>query len=85
MIASAAALEAPTAAYLDHLGFTLISLVAGFAVVSVFRAGAPPWVLVVDAVGGALAGHVALHATKRRLVGRNVEADPPMPGAVRAR
>ena len=85
--------EAPTAAYLDHLGFTLISLVAGFAVVAVFRAGAPPWVLVVAAVGVALAGHVALHATKRRLVRRDVAAvsgsrpapaAPPPPGPVPA-
>ena len=43
--------EAPSRRYLDHLGFTLISLADGFAVVTVFRAGAPrgsssrsPWV-----------------------------------------
>ena len=83
---------APSAPYLDHLGFTLISLADGFAVVTVFRAGAPPWLVVVIAVGVAVGGHVALQATKRRLVrdgaavsgSRPAPAAPPPPGPVPA-
>ena len=48
--------EAPSGRYLDHLGFTLISLADGFAVVTVFRAGAPTWVVVGVAVGVAAGG-----------------------------
>jgi hypothetical protein len=58
---------APTAAYLDHLGFTLISLADGFAVVALFRSGAPGWLIGAAGVGVAVAGHVALQAVKRRL------------------
>ena len=85
--------EAPSAPYLDHLGFTLISLADGFAVVTVFRAGAPPWLVVAFAVVVAGAGHLALQATKRRLVrcdvaavsgSRPAPAAPPPPGPVPA-
>ncbi len=58
----------PTAPYIDHVGFTLISLTNGFAVVAVLRAGAPLWLMLAVAVGLAIAGHVALTATKARLV-----------------
>ena len=73
----------PTAAYLDHLGFTLIALADGFAVVATFRAGAPGWLVGVVGVGVAVTGHVALQATKRRLV-RRPEATP-VPAVSRAR
>jgi hypothetical protein len=59
---------APTAAYLDHVGFTIISLADGFVVVTLFRAGAAPWLVVMVAVGVAGAGHLLLQATKRHLV-----------------
>ena len=80
---------APTAAYLDHLGFTLISLADGFVVVTVFRAGAPPWLVVVVAVAVAGAGHLLLQVTKRRLAqpvngARRAPAVPPRPGPVPA-
>ncbi len=58
----------PTSAYLDHLGFTLISLADAFAVVAMFRSGAPGWLVAAVAVGVAVTGHVALQATTRHLV-----------------
>ena len=66
--------EGPTPAYLDHLGFTLISLADAFAVVAAFRAGAPGWLVGVLAVGIAVTGHVALQAAQRRLVRRPDDA-----------
>ena len=58
----------PTAAYLDHIGFTLISLADGFAVVAAIRGGAPGWAVVALAVGVVVVGHVTLQIAKRRLV-----------------
>jgi hypothetical protein len=58
----------PTSAYLDHLGFTLIALADGFAVVAVIRSGAPGWLVGAVAVGVAVVGHVALQTAKRHLV-----------------
>ncbi len=58
----------PTDAYLNHVGFTLIALFDGFAVVAVLRAGAPAWLVAVTAVGLPVIGHFALRATRVRLV-----------------
>ena len=58
----------PTAAYLEHIGFTLIALADGFAVVAAIRGGAPGWAVGVLAVGVVVAGHLALQLAKRRLV-----------------
>lgn len=58
----------PTEAYLNHVGFTLIALFDGFAVVAVLRAGAPGWLVAVTAVGIPLIGHFALRATRVRLI-----------------
>ncbi|MGH3976244.1 MAG: hypothetical protein ACRDS9_23405 [Pseudonocardiaceae bacterium] len=58
----------PTEAYLNHVGFTLIALFDGFAVVAVLRAGAPAWLVAVTAVGIPVIGHFALRATRVRLV-----------------
>ena len=52
----------PTAAYLDHIGFTLISLADGFAVVAAIRGGAPGWAVGVLAVGVVVVGHLTLQA-----------------------
>ena len=60
----------PTASYLEHLGFTLIALADGFAVVAAIRGGAPGWVVGVVAVGVVVVGHLALHLTKRQMVHR---------------
>ena len=58
----------PTAAYLEHIGFTLISLADGFAVVAAIRGGAPGWAVGVLAVGVVVVGHLTLQIAKRRLV-----------------
>ena len=58
----------PTAAYLEHLGFTLIALADGFAVVTLIRGGAPGWAVGVVAVGVVVIGHLTLQTAKRRLV-----------------
>ncbi len=58
----------PTAGYLEHIGFTLIALADGFAVVAAIRGGVPGWAVGAIAVGVVLVGHVTLQAAKRRLV-----------------
>jgi hypothetical protein len=58
----------PTGAYLEHIGFTLIALADGFAVVAAIRAGAPGWAVGVMAVGVVAVGHGTLQVAKRRLV-----------------
>jgi hypothetical protein len=58
----------PTAAYLEHIGFTLIALADGFAVVAAIRGGVPGWAVGAMAVGVVVVGHVTLQAAKRRLV-----------------
>jgi hypothetical protein len=58
----------PTAAYLEHIGFTLISLADGFAVVTAVRSGAPAWAVGVLAVGVVVIGHLTLQLAKRRLI-----------------
>jgi hypothetical protein len=58
----------PTGAYLEHIGFTLIALADGFAVVAAIRAGAPGWAVGVMAVGVVAVGHGTLQIAKRRLV-----------------
>ncbi len=58
----------PTGAYLEHLGFTLIGLADGFAVVTAIRSGAPGWAVGVLAVGVVGAGHLTLQMAKWRLV-----------------
>ncbi len=55
-----AATGGPTAAYLDHVGFTLISLAVGFTVVSAVRLGSPGWLVGALAVGIVLAGRAAV-------------------------
>ena len=64
-----------SAAYLGHLGFTLIALADGFAVVAAIRAGAPGWLVGAGAVAVVAAGHATVRATARRLVA------PPTTGA----
>lgn len=58
----------PVPAYLDHVGFTLIALADGFAVVAAIRAGAPGWLVAAVALGVVVVGHVAIRLAKRRLV-----------------
>ena len=56
---------APSAAYVDHVGFTLISPAVGFAVVSALRLGAPGWLGGVLAVGVVLGGRAAVARAAR--------------------
>ena len=58
----------PTAAYLDHIGFTLISLADGFVIVALLRAGVPGWLVAVSGVAVVVIGHFLLRATRHRLV-----------------
>lgn len=58
----------PSGAYLDHVGFGLISLSVAFAVMAVLRGGAPGWLVAVSGVGVAAVGYFALGAAKARLV-----------------
>ena len=58
----------PTPGYLGHVGFTLIALADGFAVVTAIRSGMPGWAVGVLAVGVVAVGHLSLSLAKRRLV-----------------
>jgi hypothetical protein len=58
-----------SAAYLEHVGFTLVALFDAFVVIAVLNAGAPVWLVVAIGVLIAVGGHFALQATKRALAG----------------
>lgn len=62
----------PTVAYLAHVGFVLIALADGFAVVTAVRLGLPGWAVGTVAVGIVACGHVGLGAAQRRLTARPV-------------
>lgn len=53
--------------YLDDVGFTLISLFAGFVIVGAIDLGLPVWLVVLAAVGGVTAGIQAMKKVKTRL------------------
>ncbi|MGI8576787.1 MAG: hypothetical protein ACR2KG_02490 [Nocardioidaceae bacterium] len=53
--------------YLDHLGFTLIALFDGFAIIAVLTAGGPGWLAAAVGVAGVAAGHVTIRRLKARL------------------
>lgn len=57
----------PSAAYLDHLGFTLIALFEGFAIVAAIDLGAPVWLVVAIGLSGLIVGHFTLNNLKARL------------------
>jgi hypothetical protein len=48
--------------YVDHIGFTLISLFEGFIIVSGIDLGAPGWLTTVVAVLGVVVGNRILHS-----------------------
>ena len=62
-----AATGGPTAAYVHHVGFTLIALADGFAVVGAVRLGAPGWLVGLLAVAVVLAGQRAVARVERQL------------------
>jgi hypothetical protein len=47
--------------YVDHIGFTLISLFEGFIIVSGIDLGAPGWLTAIVAVLGVIVGNRVLH------------------------
>jgi hypothetical protein len=53
--------------YIDNIGFTLISLLAGFLIVGGIDLGAPIWLVLVVAIIGIVAGNRVIHAVKARL------------------
>jgi hypothetical protein len=61
-----AATGGPTAAYVEHIGFTLISLAVGFVVVSGIRLGMPGWLVAALGVGIVAAGRSAVARLGRR-------------------
>ena len=58
----------PTAAYLGHVGFALVALADGFAVVTAIRAGLPGYAVAALALGVVAAGHVGLSRVQRQLL-----------------
>lgn len=58
----------PSAAYVGHVGFTLIALVDAFVVVTVINLGSPGWLVGAAAVAIAVAGHLVLRTAGTRLV-----------------
>jgi hypothetical protein len=58
----------PSAAYLGHVGFALIALADGFAVVAAIRAGLPAYAVGALALAVVAAGHVGIGVLQRRLV-----------------
>jgi hypothetical protein len=59
----------PSARYVGHVGFTLISLFDAFTVVLVLDLGAPGWLVAAAGVLIAVAGSFVLGAIRERLVG----------------
>jgi hypothetical protein len=52
---------APSARFLDAVGFTLISLFDGFVIVAVLTRGGPAWLAITVGVLGVLVGRSAVH------------------------
>lgn len=57
--------EQPSAAFVGHVGFTLVSLFEAFLIVSALDLGAPTWLVVVGAVLGAVIGHRLIRRRQR--------------------
>lgn len=74
--------DGPTAAFVDAVGFTLVALADGFAIVAAIRAGVPGLGVAALGVGIVAAGHVALRMTKARLVRAPAAAPATMEEAV---
>lgn len=55
---------APSASYLDHVGFTVVALFDAFLVIAVLDLGAPVWAVVGTGILIAIAGHLALRLAK---------------------
>jgi hypothetical protein len=53
--------------YIEHIGFTLISLFEGFIIVAVLNAGGPGWLVAILAILGILAGRSVIGFAQRRV------------------
>ncbi|MDP9416497.1 MAG: hypothetical protein M3P48_01340 [Actinomycetota bacterium] len=67
----------PPAAYVRHVGFTLVGLLDAFAVITVLNAGAPGWSVAAVGVALAAAGHFAIDAAEHRLRARHLPGVSP--------
>jgi hypothetical protein len=65
-------LPAPSPAYVDRVGFTLVALLDAFVVITVLNAGAPVALVVAAGVVIAGAGHFVLRAAKARAAERTL-------------
>lgn len=63
-------LPAPSPAYLDRVGFTLVALLDAFIVIAVLNLGVPVALVVAVGVVVAVAGHFALRAAKSSVADR---------------
>ena len=52
------------ARYVDHIGFTLVALFEGFAIVAVLEAGGPGWLVATLGVAGLGIGHATISRLK---------------------
>ena len=62
--------------YLDDIGFTLISLFAGFVIVSAIDLNAPGWLVTIIAIAGIVGGTRVMKQVKARLGGDDGPAGP---------
>lgn len=53
--------------YIDHIGFTLISLFEGFIIVGGLNAGIPGWLVALAAILGVLIGRWVIGFAQRRI------------------
>lgn len=54
--------------YVEHIGFTLISLFEGFVIVTVLNAGGPGWLVALLAILGVLVGRWVIGLTQRNVL-----------------
>ena len=54
-------------AYIEHIGFTLISLFEGFVIVTVLDAGGPGWLVALLAILGVLVGRWVIGLAQRKV------------------
>ncbi len=54
-------------AVIDHIGFNLIALFDGFAIISAIDLGAPGWLVAVIAIGAVALGNYAISVRKKTL------------------
>lgn len=70
--------EGPRSArYLGHVGFTLVGLLDGFAVIAVLDLGAPGWLCAAVGVAVAIGGHLGIRTLKSRWYGSSRQSEHP--------